>query len=242
MINDNHDYAGHKNLEIISSSRQFNSWVYEKVIGRLYGSVLEVGSGLGVFSEKIVRDMSRSEIMLTDKSFSYLRNLEKKFANRTNVTVYSLDLECTTDYQKIGYEKFDTILAINVLEHVENDEFVFGQLYRMLRKNGTIILLVPSYKFLYNHIDLAIGHKRRYTKKELQTKIQKCQFIIEEIQSFNLAGILGWYVNGNLLQNPTISTRAVTLFDHLVPFWKLLDYITLKKIGLSIICYLRRLD
>jgi 2-polyprenyl-3-methyl-5-hydroxy-6-metoxy-1,4-benzoquinol methylase len=242
MIKDSHDYVGHKNLEIISSSCQFNNWIYEKVIGRVCGSILELGSGLGVFSEKIVHDMSTSEIILTDKSLSYLNNLENKFANRTNVTVNKLDLECITDYQQIGYDKFDTIIAINVLEHVKNDTFVFEQLYRMLRKNGTIILLVPSYKFLYNHIDLSIGHERRYTKKELQTKIQKCQFIIEQIQSFNLAGILGWYVNGNLLRNAAISTAAVKLFDRLVPFWKFLDHITFNKIGLSIICYLRRID
>jgi len=242
MIKENHDYIGHKNLEVISSSQGFNSWIYEKIIGSLYGSVLEIGSGLGVFSEKIVRDMNNSDITLTDKSLSYLSDLEKRFANRRNVTVYKLDLDCITDYELIGYAKFDTILAINVLEHVKNDEFVLTQLYRMLKKNGTIILLVPSYKFLYNNIDLAIGHQRRYTKKELRTKIQKCQFIIEGIQSFNLGGVLGWYVNGNLLQNSTISAQAVTLFDHFLPFWKLLDHITFKKIGLSIICYLRRID
>lgn len=241
LIKDNHDYEGHENLEIISSSLQFNNWIYEKIVARLRGRILELGSGLGVFSEKMVSDIKTPEIILTDKSLSYLNNLEKKFANKTNVTVNKLDLECIADYQEIGYDKFDTIIAINVLEHVKNDEFVFEQLYRMLKKNGTIILLVPSYKFLYNHIDLAIGHERRYTKKELKTKIDKYQFIIEEIQSFNLAGLLGWYVNGNLLQNSVISTPAVTLFDRLVPFWKLLDHITFNKIGLSIICYLRKL-
>ena len=242
MTKDKHDYVGHKNLEIISSGRQFNNWIYDKILRRLGGNVLELGSGLGVFSEKITRDMSNSEIMLTDKSALYLNNLEKKFANRTNVTVNKLDLELITDYEEIGYDKFDTIVAINVLEHVKNDDFVFEQLYKMLKRNGTIILLVPSYKFLYNHIDLAIGHERRYTKKELQTKIDKYQFIIEDIQSFNLAGLFGWYVNGNLLQNSAISTLAVRLFDSLVPFWKLLDHITFNKIGLSIICYLRKLD
>ncbi|HEY9491400.1 MAG TPA: class I SAM-dependent methyltransferase, partial [Nitrososphaeraceae archaeon] len=112
MIKDDHDYVGHKNLEIISSvSNQFNNWIYEKMVGRLRGGILELGSGLGVFSEKIVRDMGTSEIILTDKSLSYLNNLEKKFFNRTNVTVNKLDLECITDYQKIGYNKFDTIVA-----------------------------------------------------------------------------------------------------------------------------------
>ena len=243
MIKDDHDYVGHKNLEIISSvSNQFNNWIYEKMVGRLRGGILELGSGLGVFSEKIVRDMGTSEIILTDKSLSYLNNLEKKFINRTNVTINKLDLECISDYQQIGYNKFDTILAINVLEHVKNDALVFEQLFRMLRKNGTVILLVPSYKFLYNHIDLEIGHQRRYTKKELQTKIQKSQFVIKEIQFFNLAGILGWYINGNLLQKSGLSTEAMTLFDHLVPFWKFLDHITFNKIGLSIISYLSKLD
>ena len=76
-----------------------------------------------------------------------------------------LDLNRIDDYEKIGYEKFDSILSLNVLEHVENDVFALQQLYRMLKDGGTMVLLVPCHKFLFNVLDKKAGHFRRYTKK-----------------------------------------------------------------------------
>lgn len=64
-------------------------------------------------------------------------------------------------------------MAINVLEHVENDELALTQMCNMLKDKGTLVILVPCHKFLYNVIDKNLGHFRRYDKNDLGTEIGK---------------------------------------------------------------------
>jgi SAM-dependent methyltransferase len=235
-----YQYFGHDNLESVSQMARFNDWMYKQVSPALKGDVLEVGSGIGTFSEKIVSDLPHSQITLTDISPFYLKELEKRFSGNSNISVCKLDLNCKTDYDLVGYAKFDSILATNVLEHIENDVFALRQLYKMLKKDGMLIALVPCHKFLYNVIDTNVGHFRRYTKKDLEFKIRKTHFTIDRIFYFNIVGIIGWYVNGSLAKNPKIDGIAPKIFDRLVPVLAYIERLLHKKIGLSIVCYLKK--
>jgi SAM-dependent methyltransferase len=234
------DYVGHENLELISRSHRFIEWMYGEIKPVLHGDVLEVGSGIGTFSEKIIRDLPSSNVTLTDASLTYVRALEERFSNDNNIFTYKLDLNCKRDYEGIGYEKFDSILAINVLEHIKNDEFALEELHKMLKREGLLVVLVPCHKFLYNVIDTSIGHFRRYTKRDLESKARKAQFTIDRMFYFNMLGIVGWYINGNLGGNPKINSGAYKIFDKIVPLIRYSEKIIGKKMGLSLICYLKK--
>lgn len=234
------DYVGHENLELISQSQRFIDWMYGEIKPVLHGDVLEVGSGIGTFSEKIIHDLPSSNVTLTDASLTYVRALEERFSNDNNIFSYKLDLNCKGDYERIGYEKFDSILAINVLEHIENDELALEELYKMLKSEGSLAVLVPCHKFLYNVIDTSIGHFRRYTEQDLESKARKAQFTIDRMFYFNMLGIVGWYINGNLGRNPKINSGAYKIFDKFVPLIKYSEKIIGKKMGLSLICYLKK--
>jgi SAM-dependent methyltransferase len=240
-------YSGHENLEIVSQNNRFNNWIYDEILPGLKGDILEVGSGIGTFSEKIIRDFPLSHITLTDISLAYVKRLEKRFSksnnnndDNNNISICKLDLNCKEDYDKIGYERFDSIIAINVLEHVENDIYALQQLHKLLKNGGMLIILVPCHKFLYNIIDKKIGHLRRYSKKDLEFKITETRFNVERMFYFNMLGIIGWYVNGNLAKSPKINRNASELFGRIVPLLKYAEKMTAKKIGLSIICYLKK--
>jgi SAM-dependent methyltransferase len=242
MSNDE-EYSGHSNLELDARSHRFTEWLYHEVSAAIKGDVLEIGSGIGTYSEKIIRDKRPvSRVMLTDIAPRYVEILTEKFCfkNNDNVSVSRLDLNRVDDYEKIGYEKFDSILSLNVLEHVQNDVFALQQLYRMLKDGGTMVLLVPCHKFLFNVLDKKAGHFRRYTKKELERKISITQFTIERIFYFNMLGILGWYLNGSLAKNPNINGRAYKVFDSLVPLSEYFESLIGRRFGLSIICYLKK--
>jgi SAM-dependent methyltransferase len=235
------DYSGHENLELLSQTRLFNDWIYEQIFPGIKGDILEVGSGIGTFSEKIIWDLPNSNITLTDVSTRYVKQLEQKFChNNSRVSSYKLDLNSKDDCQKIGYGKFDSIIAINVLEHVEHDEFALHQLYDMLGMEGRLIILVPCYRFLYNTIDNDIGHFRRYTKSDLESKIKNTKFSIDQLFYFNMLGVVGWYINGNLGKSPKINSTASKVFDRTVPLLKLVEKIIGRRIGLSLICYLKK--
>lgn len=237
------EYSGHENLEVLSENQRFNDWIFEKVCIGLKGNILEIGSGIGTFSEKIVRNSpANSHITLTDVSSSYVKKLEDRFLrmapDNKNIHVFKLDLESKKDYQLIGYDKYDSIIAINVLEHIKDDEFALNNLYYMLRNGGRLSLLVPCHKSLYNVIDQKIGHFRRYNKHELLFKISKTKFFVERISYFNMLGIVGWYINGSVLRRSKIGVTSSQLFDKLVPLFKLAENAIGEKIGLSIVCSL----
>lgn len=233
-------YTGHENLELMSDSHRFNDWMYEEISSSLYGDILEIGSGIGTFSEKLTRDFPNSNLTFTDISSMYVELLKKKFSSNGSVVVYRLDLNERIDYERIGYKKFDSILAVNVLEHVENDEFALAQLYDMLKEKGTLIVLVPCHKFLYNIIDKNISHYRRYTRKELEYKVRKTGFVIDKTFYFNTVGMIGWYLNGNLFKKPKVSRTGVKILDTVVPVLKYTERIFGKRIGLSIICTVKK--
>jgi SAM-dependent methyltransferase len=244
MSANSNDYQGHANLEIISENHRFNDWMYRQVNARLKREmldVLEVGSGLGTFSERIIRDLPpSSHIMLTDKSGIYVQALKGRYSLCKNVSVTRMDLNNRTDYSRIGYEKYDLILALNVLEHISDDQLALRELYKVLKKDGSFVILVPCHKFLFNVIDENVGHFRRYTKRELKAKIRETNFKVELIRYFNFLGIVGWYFNGNLLKNPGINPTASKWFDRMVPLLDYLERITLHRIGLSLICFLKK--
>ena len=238
------DYVGHANLDIISGNYNFNDWMYKQIKTRLkenIGNILEVGSGLGTFSEKIFRDMgSSSHLMLTDFSARYVQSLKTRYSPFQNVSVDRMDLNSREEYSKIGYGKYDSIIALNVLEHLRDDELALQELYKMLKNGGILIILVPCHKFLYNVIDEKLGHYRRYTKKEIRYKINKTNFTLACMHYFNTAGMVGWFFNGNVLKNPEINRTASKWFDKLIPVLNYLDRITSKITGLSLICCLKK--
>jgi SAM-dependent methyltransferase len=228
-------YVGHENLDLISHSQRFNNWLYEEILPGLYGDILEVGSGIGTFTDKLISSFPTSNITLTDISLEYVKKLNNKYSGNTKISTYQLDLNNKMDYERIGYGNFDSIVAINVLEHVEKDEFALEQLYRMLKDKGTLILLVPCHGFLYNVIDKNVGHFRRYTKSDLGAKIRKTEFAIDRMFYFNALGL-----NGNLFKNSQVNGAGLEVLDVLVPILKRTERITGKRVGLSIICYLKK--
>jgi SAM-dependent methyltransferase len=235
------DYEGHENLETAIKRKNFTKWVAEETFPKLKGDILEIGSGLGTYSKQIIKNHPNSQITLSDVSQSYVKNLTKTFSTDT-ITVFKLDLNNKEDFKKIGYEKFDSIIAINVLEHVKNDEFAISELYKMLKNNGTLIILVPANKFLYNVIDKSIGHWRRYTKNELKNKLIDNNFKIEKIFSFNILGVFGWFLNGNIFKKSEINKNASSIFDKLIPIMKIIEKYSGRPFGLSVICYCKKFN
>ena len=234
------EYEGHENLETAIKRKNFTKWVIEETFSELKGDILEIGSGLGTYSKQIIDKFPNSKITLTDISPSYVKNLQKNFAS-DSINIFKLNLNNKDDFKKIGYEKFDSIIAINVLEHVEDDAYALTYLHKMLKKDGVLIILVPANKFLYNVIDKSIGHWRRYTKSELRDKLSNSKFDIKNIRSFNMLGMLGWFLNGNLFKKSEINKDASSLFDKLVPIMKIIEKLFRKSFGLSVICFCKKI-
>jgi SAM-dependent methyltransferase len=182
-------------------------------IGR---EVLEIGSGIGNLSAFLV---DRERLVLTDTREEYLSRLRTRFAGRPNISVAHLYLP--HDDGGLDGQHFDTIICLNVLEHVDDDIASLAAIRRLLAPSGRLVLLVPALPALYGTIDQALGHHRRYKRADLATKLAAAGFRVAHIEYFNVAGIPGWWWAGRILRRQTIPAGSLKLYDALVPLFRL---------------------
>src|SRR5690606_6610600 len=132
-------------------------------------------------------------------------------------------------------DSFDTVFALNVIEHIEDDIRAVANCKSLLRRNGTLIILVPSYSFLFNRFDKELGHHRRYNIPHLKNLFIRNDLEIIHSQHFNFAGMLGWYFSGNILKKKTIPEGQIKIYNTLVPMFRIIDKLLFNKVGLSTI-------
>lgn len=227
---------GTDTLTLISGADKFNRWMYETIKPHCSGNILEIGSGIGNISQFFIKE--GAEILLSDIETNYFPQLQQKFGNHKNLKGIQLldlsDKNLEKNYpEMIG--AFDTIFALNVVEHIPDHEQAMKNALKMLKSGGKVVILVPAFQWLYNGFDKQLDHQRRYTQKSLRTLLEKNGFMVKHAQYFNLIGILGWFFSGNILRKKNIPTGQMKLYNELVPLWKVFDFFTQKMIGLSVI-------
>lgn len=208
--------------------------MYEEFHRYIRGNILEIGSGIGMYSEMMIKDFSNSRIVLSDISESYVNELRQKF-NLSNVESVLLDLNNESHFTKIGKERFDTVIGLNVIEHVENDAKALNFIYDSLKVGGRALILVPAHQFLYNSIDRKVGHFRRYSMKSFAELVTKTKFNTDDLYFYNASGILGWYLSGNILNKDDANGEAYSMYDKLIPAIRVAEKLLFRKIGISII-------
>ena len=230
------DAIGEETLEAIGKAEKFNRWMYQTIKPWCKGEVLEIGSGAGNISQFFLED--GFHLTLTDIRKNYCRKLEEKFSGSSSLRgVVQMDL-ADHDFENTHADilgTFDTVFALNVVEHIENDLLAVQNSHKLLRPGGNLIILVPSYGWMYNRFDVGLGHYRRYTKKSLSRLFGKSGFQILHRQYFNFTGLFGWFVSGKILRKKVIQTGQVTLFNRMIPLVKSLDILTFRSAGLSTI-------
>lgn len=180
--------------------------------------VVEIGSGIGNLSAFLVEgDCER--LVLTDTREEYLDRLRTRFAKHPNVAVARLYLP--NELGTLSGQHFDTIICLNVLEHVEDDNGSLRAMRRMLAPKGRLILLVPALPALYGTMDKALGHHRRYQRAPLTSLLEATGFKVAHVEYFNLAGVPGWWFAGRVLRRPMIPAGSLKLYDALVPLFRL---------------------
>lgn len=210
------DAVGAATLERMATAPAFNQWMYHRLRRWIGQRVLEVGSGIGNMSQFFA---DRERVVLTDTEPWYREQLRTRFGHRPNVTVAELVLP--DGAQALGGETFDTIVCLNVLEHIEDDRGSLAAMRRLLAPGGRLVLLVPAIPFLYGSLDRALGHYRRYTPWLLRERYREAGLVVQHLEYFNLAGMPGWWFTGRVLKRQLIPAGALGLYDRLVPLFRL---------------------
>lgn len=226
------DQEGLQTLDVISKADKLNRWMYDTIRPYCQGNILEIGSGIGNISQFFVAE--KSNIALTDIRDNYCTILRKKFPEHPVLKLDLVHPDFEREYASF-LGTFDSVFALNVVEHIENDVLAMQNIKKLLKKGGKAIILVPAYQWLYNQFDKELEHYRRYTVSSLRALFSKADFTVLKSWHFNFIGIFGWYVSGKLLRNKTIPEGQMSFYNVLVPAFKIVDSCVFNKIGLSVI-------
>ena len=176
--------------------------------------------------------VDRERVVLTDTEPYYLGRLRERFAGRPHVSVAELRLPAVSP--GLLAERLDTVVCLNVLEHIEDDRASLRTMHQLLQPGGRLVLLVPSLRALYGTLDDALGHFRRYVPDELSEKLGAAGFHLRHLEYFNLAGVPGWWLAGRVLHRRLIPTGALRWYEALVPLFRL-ERLLPWRIGQSLI-------
>jgi len=209
-------------------------WVFEVIAPFLGRSLLEVGSGVGVMSQYLVA--RGSPVILSDHHPVYVEHLRVRFGGHANVSLQILDLDVQP--YDVG-RAIDTVVCLNVLEHMADDRRVLRGLAELLPAGGRLALQVPQYPALFGSLDASYGHFRRYGRRGLEHCLTGAGFSVVEMRNFNPLAIPGWIVSGKLLRSRRLDPRLTRLFNAIVPIARRLDFLS-RFAGLALIAFAER--
>jgi 2-polyprenyl-3-methyl-5-hydroxy-6-metoxy-1,4-benzoquinol methylase len=156
--------TGGRTLEIFGRTPKVNAWIYSKFADHVRGDVLEIGSGIGNLSRLIVKDAE--SVVLIDVEDQYIACRDEAFGREQRVVVTRFNLDEPTP-EEIAHRRFDAIVAVNVIERLQEDQRAVGMLASLLKPGGRFLIYVPAVPLAYGTLDRMLGHYRRYTARSL---------------------------------------------------------------------------
>ncbi|MEQ8318372.1 MAG: bifunctional glycosyltransferase/class I SAM-dependent methyltransferase [Phycisphaerales bacterium] len=228
-------HDGYYMLESVRRARGYNRWLLSQFESHVGSRVLEAGCGIGNFTEQL---LDRERLICTDLDPYYAEIADRRYAHLENVTASQLDPSLADDVAPVALERPDTVIAMNVVEHVGDDEAVLKSYHDVLQPGGTVVVLAPAHDWLFTEYDRRLGHFRRYTRATLSERLKAAGFEVVHTQQFNRLGVLGWWASGKLGRKQ-FTPGQMKLFHRLLPIAKIVEKIDSLP-GLSVIAIGRK--
>jgi glycosyltransferase involved in cell wall biosynthesis len=227
------DGAMVENLDNLDGAVNYARWLHSLIEPHLGDRVLEVGAGHGTLTELIADGRA---VVATDISVGCLDALHERFAGRPGIDVVEADISAAPT---LG--TFDSVVLVNVLEHVADDLAALDRLRQALRPEGRLVIFVPAFQALYSDFDRQIGHHRRYRLAELRSSVERVGLSLVDIRYVNSLGALAWWALARQLgMVPTKRWSALTYDRAVVPALRRLETRWRPPLGQSILCVAER--
>jgi glycosyltransferase involved in cell wall biosynthesis len=210
--------VGAMTLRRMEGLAAYNRWLHDRFDAFLGRRVLEVGSGVGNQTRYFA---NRERVVASDIEPHYLRELRRRFEDSENVRVASFVFPLgPAERADLQGERIDSIVCMNVLEHIEHDGPTLRDFAAVLPPGGRLVLLVPALPALYGTLDVALHHFRRYDREGLVKLVREAGFEVREIRYLNRPGVFGWWLNSRLLKRRVLPRGQLRAFTWLMPFLK----------------------
>jgi glycosyltransferase involved in cell wall biosynthesis/protein-L-isoaspartate O-methyltransferase len=212
--------SGAKILDSLAGTLRFGKWMADTVKPMLGARVLELGAGIGNMTRHLAR--GRKLYVASDIDEEHMARLRVRFRGRPNLEIRKCDLGVAADFQPL-LGAFDSVVCLNVVEHVADDLAALRNIYSALRPGGRAVILVPQVQKAFGTLDKVLGHYRRYSEEVLRERMQAAGFEVEQVLHFNRTTYPAWRFNGQVLKRRSFSRLQLRVFDAMVPLWRRID-------------------
>jgi 2-polyprenyl-3-methyl-5-hydroxy-6-metoxy-1,4-benzoquinol methylase len=228
-------YSGQE-LSAMDLAGNYHQWIFDIFRPYVGAQVIEVGAGMGTFSRTILASGVVERLIALEPAENLYPILSDRLREHPRAVVMRAYLE---DLQMQGAA--DSLVAVNVMEHIEDDGLFLHRAHRALLPAGTLLLFVPALPWLYGTLDREFGHHRRYLKSDLAHRMDEAGFRIELLRYMNFTGILPWFMAGRVFQRKTIAPSQVRFYDRVVvPVIRRIENAVKAPLGQSLIAIGRR--
>ena len=226
-------YPG-KELEAMASAANYRRWVVDLFAPYLGKDVAEVGAGIGSVS-RLLLELPIERLAAFEPSANMFPQLAEAIRGDARARAF----HAAYDASQAG-RGYDSVLFVNVLEHVEHEREQLAAAHAALRPGGHLLVFVPALGWLYSDFDREVGHFRRYSRDALERVVAHAGFELVDSRWFDVAGIVPWYVHFTVLGR-SMGRRSVALYDRLVvPVMRAVEKLAPPAIGKNIALVARR--
>ena len=225
--NNKFNYIGSE-LSTFSKAIRWKQYWISKINAHVKGNILEVGAGTGSNLSLLLQNTSVTSITALEPDESNFQQLER------------LHLPCTTVVRgmvdDLSNSSFDTILYIDVLEHIKESTSEVVSAAKILRPGGTLVALCPAYGFLFSPFDKSVGHVCRYNRQTLTSLLSRCDLDVKHSFYLDSLGVVLSLLNKLILRQGTPSQGSIVLWDRvIIPISRHLDLLLGYRFGRSIV-------
>jgi SAM-dependent methyltransferase len=224
-------------LQTLARARRLADWMFEQFAWAARDAAVEVGAGIGTFSERLL-DAGVESLLLIEPEEACAQVLTDRFGDDPRVRLVREQLPDATSLLEQP-QSYDFVLCQNVLEHVREDGRAVEVMASALRTGGRLCILVPAGPRLFGPLDREYGHERRYTRESLRALVEGTGLRMINLYSFNALGIPGWWAR-NRTGARSLGTRSLVVYEALLPLWRPVERRVRLPWGLSLIAHAER--
>lgn len=224
-------------LENTSEATNYRNWMFNRFRPYLGQRIFDAGAGIGTFTELL---LDREFVVAADGYAPFVDELRERLGDRLPVDPVLVDLS-GPGVREFAPLQFDTVLCVNVLEHIKDDCAALANFHALLQPGGRLVLFVPAHQFLFGTVDRQLEHYRRYSRREVRSKFEEAGFAVEHLSEMNLVGMAGWFLNNRVQRRKRVSSQQIMFYDRWVAPWaERMESVVPPPIGLSVLAVGRK--
>ena len=225
------EYEGWE-LNYFDSANNFRQYQFNLILDSINGDVAEVGPGTGKNIKYYIQKVKK--LHLFEPSNQLYKFIEKEHSQNGKIKIFNKNFLDQND-------KFDTIIYLDVLEHIKEDEKEFLNAYNNLNEGGHLIINVPAFNFLFSKFDEEVNHFRRYSKNDFKKFIRLTNASSSKLIYYDSIGFLLIFFSKKLITLKKNNMKNnIKMWNSLIPLSKFLDKIIFHSFGKSLMCVLKK--